>query len=441
MGGEGLSSGQRLAGQCWTEEEFVGMACGCKHPIDMGPLVPDELVDCIVQLVSMSFEETLSFWAKRVLELQKIVEESERAELQAKEVMQAGVRGIIAKKNLVAWHRLLEDVKYEDAKLIEEVSRGFSLTGVPEPSGVYPEQGSPPLISSLHLEKELMHRNLALLAKIRPSDDREADIKLWEMTLEEINQGWLSGPFGSLDDLYHHVGKETVLSRRFPLRQGEKIRAIDDYSESGVNLAAGCSEKVVLHDADMVASLIRVFQGIGSGVITELTKSTGEGKSLSVHRDWKSGVELWGCTLDLSHAYKQLAVTPESWWTTGGAVLDTDTMKPAIFLQKTLPFGASLSVTAFNRCSRSLWAVGAKKLLLPWLVFFDDFPMMVPAPLAPMCKALADMFMATVGWETSAGEKAKPFRPVFCCAGSDFYTRTLEPNDWGRRRTNQRGWN
>ena len=101
-------------------------------------------------------------------------------------------------------------------------------------------------------------------------------------------------------------------------------------------------------------------------------------------------------------------------------MLDTDKMKPAIFLQKTLPFGASLSVTAFNRCSRSLWAVGAKKLLLPWLVFFDDFPMMVPAPLAPMCRALADMFMATVGWETSTGEKAKPFRPEFVALGVIF---------------------
>ena len=77
-----------------------------------------------------------------------------------------------------------------------------------------------------------------------------------------------------------------------------------------MNLAAGCSEKVVLHDADMVASLVRVLQGIGSGAITELEKSTGEIESLKVHRDWMSGVELWGCTLDLSHAYKQLGGVP-----------------------------------------------------------------------------------------------------------------------------------
>ena len=82
---------------------------------------------------------------------------------------------------------------------------------------MYPEQGSPPLISSTHLENELKQRNLALLSKIRPSEDKEADIKLWEMTLEEIDQGWLSGPFDSLDELYQHVGKDTVLSRRFPL--------------------------------------------------------------------------------------------------------------------------------------------------------------------------------------------------------------------------------
>ena len=128
MKGEGISTGQRLAGECWTEEEFVGMACACKHPIDMGPLVPDELVDCIVQLVSMSFEETLCFWARRVLELKKVVEESEHAEMKMKQSMSPGVRGIVAKKNLNAWQSLLLEVGYEDTNLIGDVARGFSLS-------------------------------------------------------------------------------------------------------------------------------------------------------------------------------------------------------------------------------------------------------------------------------------------------------------------------
>ena len=240
------------------------------------------------------------------------------------------------------------------------------------------------------------------------------------MTCDEEKQGWLLGPFSSTDELDKCVGATTIVNRRFPLRQGEKIRAIDDYSESAVNLAAGSVEKVTLHDADVIASLIRALQGVGSGSITQLEKSDGTIKQLRAHPDWKSNIPILGRTIDLSRAYKQLVAHPESWWVTGGVVYNTDDLCPSLFLQKTLPVGASLSVSSFNRCFCSLWALGPKKLLIPWLVFFDDFPMVIPEPLAPLCSSLSELLFAVIGCKIASGAKVKPFSGEFVALGVVF---------------------
>ena len=58
----------------------------------------------------------------------------------------------------------------------------------------------------------------------KSSGCEETDKSLWLKTLEERDKGWLVGPL-EWDDL----GPDTVVSRRFPLQQGTKIRPIDDY--------------------------------------------------------------------------------------------------------------------------------------------------------------------------------------------------------------------
>ena len=58
----------------------------------------------------------------------------------------------------------------------------------------------------------------------------EADSKVAEITLEEVEAGYLVGPL-SVEQLEAQVGKNWVASRRFPIEQGNKIRPIDDFSE------------------------------------------------------------------------------------------------------------------------------------------------------------------------------------------------------------------
>ena len=68
---------------------------------------------------------------------------------------------------------------------------------------------------------------------------------------------------------------------------------------------------------------------------------------------------LVGRTLDLSKAYRQLAVSPKDDWAKVVVVYCPSTKAPVFFLQYALPFGACAAVWAFNRCSRALWRLGS----------------------------------------------------------------------------------
>ena len=119
------------------------------------------------------------------------------------------------------------------------------------------------------------------------SGDPQLDIELWSKTILEVEKGWLVGPL-SWDDL----PETSVVSKRFPLVQGEKLRPIDDYSRSQVNSAIYIYEQVTTDGIDVVAAMI-------SHHMKMLTDS---GRSS----------ELVGRSLDLSAAYRQLCISEES---------------------------------------------------------------------------------------------------------------------------------
>eukprot|EP00971_Amphidinium_carterae_P052294 1029412-Amphidinium_carterae.1 len=75
--------------------------------------------------------------------------------------------------------------------------------------------------------------NIGLATKVKPTGDDELDKHLWRSTCAEFEKGWLLGPFAFIDQLKRAVCDVPVLNRPFAIRQGDKIRAIDDLSESG----------------------------------------------------------------------------------------------------------------------------------------------------------------------------------------------------------------
>ena len=184
-------------------------------------------------------------------------------------------------------------------------------------------------------------------------------MELWEQSLEELQSGWLDGPFYDEKEVSRLVESESwICTRRFPLKQPNKIRLIDDGLESGLNSAYSCYNKLTLMDMDAVVAIANtVLHSFSSKGGFEILLSTGECLTGRVHASWHNDSTLLGRTLDLKSAYKQLAVNPEQGFVRVMVAYDPVRGKPAFFIFNALPFGATGSVYSFNRVAKSLWRI------------------------------------------------------------------------------------
>ena len=259
-----------------------------------------------------------------------------------------------------------------------------------------------------------------LAAKTRSSGDEEVDKTLWEQAADEVAKGWLVGPFESCSHLTEALGiQNPVLSRRFPISQGSKLRAIDDFKESQINDTYGKCDKLWLMDIDSIVSMIRLIEQTGTGACRDILM--GDGKSLSVSDPLIPGSDSWvGATFDLHAAYKQLHVHPEDRWASIISLYSPYSDSAKVFAQVVLPFGASASVTSFNRIARFMWYVGCKDLTLVWANFFDDYPVLSRNDTASTSLKSIELFFSLLGWQTAGGEKAASFSECFSALGVKF---------------------
>ena len=105
-----------------------------------------------------------------------------------------------------------------------------------------------------------------------------------------------------------------------------------------------------------------------------------------MHSLWNNKVKLLGRCIDLAKAYKQWAVAPDQLWASVIPSWDPVKLKPALFIQHTLPFGAGAAVLHFDRLSRLIWVLFITNLRLMCLNFYDDFPMIEPQATASLAR-------------------------------------------------------
>ena len=154
-----------------------------------------------------------------------------------------------------------------------------------------------------------MVKTLAALKSMEKRQDEELERGTWEETMSELEHGWIfEDTSGSL------VGE--VIAKRFGLRQGEKLRVIDDCSIAGLDFSVGLSEKFQLHTIDQLAAMVSSRCGR------------------------RQHPKVYGRTYDLKSAYKQFPVASEDRDILRLAVQSPDGSGPKFFGVNALPFGA-----------------------------------------------------------------------------------------------------
>ena len=366
-------------------EQFVQRALNCVHPFSPDVCLPAVLKGVVEDHCSLSHHQIaaarasfVKTWTARAIAL-------EPDEARLKSSMDLGVSQATANKRILLFREILEELKYPDMGVVDELQQGVDLTGDVPVTGMLPGKFNPALLSdrSLALRSSLTHKQSIDAAC--GSGDHEIDVGVWEQTQDEILSGWLEGPLSP-----DAVDPSEPVSRRFGIRQGNKIRPVDDFSASGVNGAASSYESPTLHTIDVFAAMLSDW----------FAKS----KACCVSS------ELVARTFDLKSAYRQIGLSPEGRKKACLSVYDPHEKCSKLFRLKVLPFGALRSVHSFLRLSGALWFVGASGLKIMWTNFYDDFVVITPKSLSHSTSLAVEALFKLTGWVfAEAGKKCVPF--------------------------------
>eukprot|EP00435_Cladocopium_sp_Y103_P060970 s205_g22.t1 len=370
-----------------TPEQFVADASRVGHPTLVSSMFPEEMKKVVEHTVFTS-QRTLA--QERTAELRRwalLAEELQHENLELLNTISERRRDILQGKRLVLMEKLLKDAKHQDGNLIADIVRGFDLTGRLPKAHVSKSKLRPASIPCDELRKIARVCRQAMLQTVSSSGDDELDRGLMAATLKEKSKGFLDGPIG-LDTL----PEGATLTRRFAVKQKNKVRPIDNYKASMVNSSVTQTEGVTVHTVDHIAAMVALWMRLSS----------------SADGDRGLKAKCW----DLSDAYKQLPLSDHAFTHDSFLVVyDPELRGPSIYQQKVLPFGSIASVTSFLRLSLAIWKLGTELLSITWSSYFDDFLSLGEDGVEKHTDMVISFLFSTLGWRL-ASEKLVDFNSV-----------------------------
>ena len=386
-----------------TPKQFLSMAKTSVHPMDAA--------DHVEAVTNKALEANWNFHPdlirlerkKSLLQAKLMAKKLEEQE----ELFHANLPHCLARvlegKRILLWEQLLLRYSYDDMAVVRFMKEGVPLVGCHDSPDCYPLKLKPASLTEEDLAQSAVWRRKAMLNRRSAELDPSHVDHLEETAGEELQAGFLEGPFESERAVTEFFGHDRwSVVRRFVLVQGSemKLRPIDDCLESQLNAAFTATSYLKLQDVDYVA-------GLALKIASRLSEGSG-----------RFGRGPWlGKCLDLSKAYKQMGIAPEHRYL---AVIFFKGKQgvPRFYVANSLMFGAAAAVYAFNRVSRSIWWLFNRMLLLPCGVFYDDFPLFSPADLAASADESASALLDLLGWRHArTGPKGKPFEAVFNVLG------------------------
>ena len=383
--GKATAEEEHAFGMYYSEAEFVREAVCVGHPRSLCGALPYHIADAVEALASRPHHEVrarrnrwLSRWTKRAAEIQANPDPKWN-------VSDKAMARVLCKKRLQLLHEIIAEEGYPDGDLAHDIHKGFDLVGRCPTSGVLPGKLVPATLRAEDVQACAPRVQAALKASLGSSGDHTTDLELWDKTLAEASKGWLEGPYE-----WDTLGADEVPSHRFPLRQGEKLRPIDDYTLSGVNHCVTTLEAPTVDTAD-----------VASAMAAKLCWSL---------LDRGRPARLLGRSYDLTSAYRQLCVSRASRPFAIIAVYDPHRKCVVWFRQVCLPFGGKASVNGFIRCGRCIQWIANKCLWIAVSSYYDDYIVLSDEALERSTGEAMDLLFTLLGWEFDReGAKADNF--------------------------------
>ena len=305
---------------------------------------------------------------------------SVESEIHAK--LDPGVEEVVRGKRIALWKEMLESIGYSDLGVVDEFCNGATLTGPTCPTGLWPKQFTPATLTEEELHHQAKFQRHHLTYDQVVFFGEEIALFVWQQTLDEVAKGELEGPL-ALED----IPLDVLLSKRFGVKKGGKVRCADDFSASGVNATAQPLESPKPHTLDVVVGMISTIMACNTSK------------------------EKWNIrSFDLKSAYWQCAEHPHPRKFAVIVVGDPSTRTLKAFRLKALPFGSVKSVHSFLRVVRSIWTVLTTIFLTITTNYFDDFISLATEAEAQSVDFTVKAVLGMLGWKFAEdGPKAPPF--------------------------------
>ena len=401
--------------------EFFQKSLEVVHPFDSFSAIDELSKQNIYDILVKGHIAICKDRLRILMDVEQRARQMDQLEREWKSTLPKHMQEVLTGKRVLLWEQLLKEQGYQDLAVINFMKNGVDLVGEHEASPLFPSQMVRAVTSPGLLAKSSVWRNHSFAAAPIHQDEPDLTKKLYEVTLDEVQRGFLKGPYESLEAIKEEFGLDhVVVNRRFLLLQGEsnKPRAIDDCKTSGLNNAYTQNNKLILQDLDSYVALA-AFAGssVQSGEVRVQTDS-GQWSSEPLHPDYQGSMSWKGKCLDLEKAYRQVPVASASLAYSVALVHNVEG-QPLYFVSQSLPFGACSSVYAFNRISHSLKFLAQKLLKGILTVFYDDFPILEPSASAGLFDGMFSKFLSILGWHhATTGKKGLSFSEVFDVLGA-----------------------
>ena len=208
-------------------------------------MFPREVKENVAYLSKSTIHEVAMTRTERIREWTSYAIDHDYREKSAKAVLSHRIASVLKDKRLGLLDKLIKDSGHEDVTLVDDLAKGFDLTGSLPPSGVFSHKFRPASMTCDDLRKVSELSKSVIIESLQSSGDHDLDVGLYEATLKEVEKGFLEGPIHPSS-----LPLGSTLTKRFPVKQKNKVRPIDDYKASLVNFAATQSEGVTIHTID-----------------------------------------------------------------------------------------------------------------------------------------------------------------------------------------------
>ena len=267
----------------FSPEEFVQEALKLRHPTEQQSLFPKEVRENVTHLSTCTVHQIATERTEQIRKWTAFAIDTDKEEKASKLTLSHRIADVLKDKRLKLLDRLIKDAGHEDHTLVEGLTKGFDLTGALPRSGVFSQKFRPASMTCDDLRKVSEISKSVIIESLQSSGDPELDQDLFEATMKEVSKGFLEGPV-----CQSSLPPGSTLTKRFPVKQKNKVRPIDDYKASLVNFAVTQNEGVTIHTIDHIAAMTSCWMRHGN----------------LNHRD-PLVAKCW----DLSDAYKQVPLS------------------------------------------------------------------------------------------------------------------------------------